>query len=130
MYVSSLQVLELIRKECAGVSEKVINWKLSELHFNSAVRAYFDGRLRDAAQLLQLAYRLDPLGTSHSIGSLIYRRGRKIILRAKRVQHSGTAEMIRTPFFHAHTRESIRPHHSALRHCRLGYVRRLDGANY
>jgi glycosyltransferase involved in cell wall biosynthesis len=126
IYHSWLRILDLVQNECEGVPEKVINWKMGELHFISAVRAYFEGRLGDAVQLLKLAYQSDPLGTIYRIGSLIYQRGSNLIGRARRGLYSTPSKTVKTPFFEARTDEIVRPQRSVLWDHRLKYLRQLD----
>jgi hypothetical protein len=128
IYCGWLQTLELAQNECEGAPERVINWKRGELHFISAVRAYYEGRLSKAVQLLGLAHQYDPSGTRYRVCYWVYERGRNLSRYATRVLFP--ARTGGAPFLQARTNEIVRPNPSLFWNRRLEYLRQLDSDAY
>jgi glycosyltransferase involved in cell wall biosynthesis len=124
MYCSMLRTLDIVRNECEGVSEKVVNWNLSQLHFEHGRRAYSKRRMRGTVRLLKLAYQCDPVGTIYNLYCHATQRLNKLV-QIKR-PNQGQAMAATTPFFHAQTDETLQPPRFDLISRRLRYVRQLD----
>jgi cellulose synthase/poly-beta-1,6-N-acetylglucosamine synthase-like glycosyltransferase len=129
MYRSWMRTQELVREECEAVPECAINWKMGELHFASATRAYLDGRLREATRLVFLAGRSDPVGTCFELVAFSKQRARHLAGRAKRSLIPAGVPARRPPFLETRSDEVVPARKAILRNRRLDYLRRLDEAS-
>ena len=129
MYRSWMRTLELVREECEAVPECAINWKMGELHFASATRAYLEGRLGEATRLILLAGRSDPVGMLFELAAFIKQRVHQLAGRAKRALVPAGAPARRPPFLETRPDEFVPARKAVLRDRRLEYLRRLDEAS-
>src|SRR4051812_6375168 len=130
MYRSWMRTLELVREECEAVPECAMNWKMGELHFTSATRAYLNGRWREATRLTFLAWNSDPLGTCFQLATFCKQRVRHLAGRAKRALVPAGAPATRPHFLETRPDEFVPVRKAVLRDRRLEYLRRLDEASH
>ena len=128
MYRSWIRTLEIVRDECKAVPECAINWKMGELHFGSATRAYLDGNWRKAARLMLLAGRSDPVGTCVELVAFAKQQARHFLGRVRRALVPIKASSTQSLFLEGRPDEFVLPREPILRHRRLKYLRHLDEA--
>jgi hypothetical protein len=126
IYKSWLRTLELVREEFERVPEQAIAWKLGELHFAAATRAYAGSRFRKALWLMFLAAYSDPAGVPFLLGRFGKERTRHLAGRLKRALVPVNVAVKRSPFLEARPDEVVPPSNSGLHRRRLEYLRRLD----
>jgi glycosyltransferase involved in cell wall biosynthesis len=125
-YRSWVRTLNLVREECERVPGRAIAWKLAELHFAAAARAYEDRRFGEALQLVSLAGRSDPTGIAFMLAGFGKQRARQVAGRLKRAVIRMPVKDKRSPFLEARPEEVVPPGRSSLQGWRLEYLRRLD----
>jgi cellulose synthase/poly-beta-1,6-N-acetylglucosamine synthase-like glycosyltransferase len=130
MYRSWMRTQELVREECGAVPECAMNWKMGELHFTTATRAYLNGRWREATRLTFLAWNSDPLGTCFQLAAFCKQRVRHLAGRAKRALVPAGAPARRPHFLETRPDEFVPVRKAVLRDRRLEYLRRLDEASH
>jgi hypothetical protein len=126
IYRSWMRTLEIIRDECGAVPECAINWKMGELHFARATRAYLDGNLPKATRLMFLAGRFDPVGTCVALVAFIKQQARHSAGRVRRTLLPIKVSPTQSLFLEGRPDELVSPREAILRKGRLDYLRRLD----
>jgi glycosyltransferase involved in cell wall biosynthesis len=125
-YRSCIRTLGYVREECQPVPERAVGWKLGELHFAGAARAYAHRQFGQAIRLLSLAARSDLAGAAFMLAVFGKQRARHFAGRLKRALVPIHATGKRYPFLQARPDELVLPNNSGQRARRLEYLRRLD----
>jgi len=129
MYRRWIRTLEIVRDECKSAPACAIDWKMGELHFASATRAYLGGDWREAIRLMSLAGSSDLIGTCFQLLAFSSQRARHLAGRVRRTLVSAKAPIARAPFLESRPDEVVLPSKATLRNRRLEYLRHLDEAS-